>query len=193
MQENSEMRYLLSFLKIIPFLIYCIFFRLIHSISFSTFHYISSTFGSITNHPEEGNVHILYLLYMKILLNCSGDIEINPVPKISFLTLFHWRLDGIPPHGFTKISLLQRYITDCNFDVICLSETFLNSSLDRDDDRLKIEGYNLIRSDDPSGLKTGGICKEHILLIRRDDLCSLSNCGVTQIRLENGKYFLTCL
>ena len=67
-------------------------------------------------------------------------------------------MDGIPPHGFTKISLLQRYITDCNFDVICLSETFLNSSLDRDVDRLKIEGYNLIRSDDPSGLKTGGIC-----------------------------------
>ena len=93
---------------------------------------------------------------MKILLNCSGDIEINPVPKISFLTLFHWSLDGIAPHGFTKISLLQRYITDCNFDVICLSETSLNTSLDRDDDRLKIEGYNLIRSDDLSGL-TGGI------------------------------------
>ena len=35
----------------------------------------------------------------------------------------------------------------------CLSETFPNSSLDSEDDRLKIEGYNLIRSDHPSGSK----------------------------------------
>ena len=74
----------------------------------------------------------------------------------------------------------------------CLSETFLNSSLDRDDDRLKIEGYNLIGLDDPSGLKKGGVCiyyKEHIPLIRRDDLCSLRNCLVAEIRLENEKCF----
>ena len=54
-----------------------------------------------------------------------------------------------------------------------MSETFLISSLDRDDDRLNIEGYNLIRSYDPSGQKNGGvwICyKEHIPLIRRHDL-----------------------
>ena len=77
-----------------------------------------------------------------------------------------------------------------------MSETFLNSSLDRDDDRFKIEGYNLIRSDNPSGLKKGGVCiyyKQHILLISRDDLCSLSNCLVTEICLENEKCFLTCL
>ena len=56
-----------------------------------------------------------------------------------------------------------------------MSETFLISSFDRDDDRLKIEGYNLIRSYDPIGQRNGGLCiyyKEHIPLIRRDDLCS---------------------
>ena len=81
MQRNSEMRYPLSFLRIIPFLISFIFSRLIHGISFSTFHYISSTFRSITNHLEAGNVEMLYLLCLKALLNCCGDIEINPVPK----------------------------------------------------------------------------------------------------------------
>ena len=35
----------------------------------------------------------------------------------------------------------------------CLHETSLNYSFDRDDDRLKMEGYNLIRLDNPSGLK----------------------------------------
>ena len=42
----------------------------------------------------------------------------------------------------------------------------------------------------------GGVCicyKEHIPLVRRDDLCTLSNCLVTEIRLENEKCFLTCL
>ena len=61
--------------------IYFIFSRLIYCISFSTFHFISSTFRSITNHLEAENVLILYLLYMKALLICCGDIEINPSPN----------------------------------------------------------------------------------------------------------------
>ena len=129
---------------------------------------------------------------MKALLNFCGDIETNPGPKQSSLAFCHWNSNGVAAHDFIKISLLQGYITDCHFDIICLSETFLNSSLDREDDRLKIEGYNLIRSDDPNGLKKDGVCiycKKHIPLIRRDDLCS----PVNEIRLENKKCFLTCL
>ena len=53
MQRNWEMRYPLSFLKIIPFLVYFIFSRLIHCISI-IFHYISSIFRSITNYLEAG-------------------------------------------------------------------------------------------------------------------------------------------
>ena len=65
-----------------------------------------------------------------------------------------------------------------------------------EDNSLKIEGYNLIRSDDPNSLKKLGVCvsyKKYISLIRRGDLCSLSNCLVTEILLENEKCFLTCL
>ena len=95
---------------------------------------------------------IYFLLYIKILLYFCGDTEINPGPKRSSLTFCHWNLNGVAAHEFIKVSLLQGYITERNFD-ICLSETFLNSSLDSEDDRLKIEGYNLIRSDHPSGSK----------------------------------------
>ena len=76
----------------------------------------------------------------------------------------------------TEISLLQGYIIERNFEVICLSclsEIFLNSSVDSEDDRLKIEGYNLIRSDHPSGSKKRDVCiyyKEHVPFIRRNDL-----------------------
>ena len=44
--------------------------------------------------------------------------------------------------------------------------------------------------------KKVGVCvyyKEDIPLVRRDDLCTLINCLVTEICLENEKCFLTCL
>ena len=66
-----------------------------------------------------------------------------------------------------------------------MPEIFLNPSPGREDDKLKIEGYDLIRSNYPGGLKKGGAS--------RDDLCSLSNYLVTEIRLENEKSFFTCL
>ena len=41
-------------------------------------------------------------------------------------------------------------------DIICLSETYLDSSID--DERLQMSEYYLIRSDHPSNKKRGGIC-----------------------------------
>ena len=111
---------------------------------------------------------MLYLLYMKALLHRYGDIEIKPGPKQPSLTFCHWNLNGIAAHHFIKILILPGYITGRNFDIICSSETFLNSSLGREDDGLKIEGHNLIRSDDPSRPQNGAACicyREHIPLI----------------------------
>ena len=83
-----------------------------------------------------------------------------------------------------------------NFDVGCLSETFLNSFFENDGDRLKIDGYNLTRLSHRSNLWQGGICiyyKEHIPLVSGDDICTLSNCLVVEIRSNNEKCYLTCL
>ena len=44
------------------------------------------------------------------------------------------------------------------FDIICLSETYLDSTVPLDNDNLVISGYNLIRSDHPSNTKRGGVC-----------------------------------
>ena len=55
----------------------------------------------------------------------------------------------------------------------------MNSSIQGDDNRIKIDGYNLIRSDHPSDSKKGGVCiyyKEHIPLVKLDDICTLGNC-----------------
>ena len=73
-------------------------------------------------------------------------------------------------------------------------ETFLNSSIETNDDRISIDGYNLIRADHPSDSKGGGVCiyyKEHIP--ERDNICTLDSCLVTEICLQNEKCFLTCI
>ena len=131
----------------------------------------------------EKTIIFLSLCVSNLLMLC-GDIEVNPGPKYSFLTFCHWNLNGLTAHDNIKISLLQAYVTQYNCDIICLSETFLNFSIQNDDDRIKIEGYNLIRSDQASDSKKGRVCiyyKEHISIIKRDDISIIDNFLVTEI------------
>ena len=139
---------------------------------------------------------ILLSLCFPNLLICCGDIEKNPGPKYSSLKLCHWNLSGLTAHDSIKISLFQTYIIQNNYDIICLSETFLNSSIQTNDDRISIDVYNLIRADHSSDSKSGGVCicyKEHIPLIKRDDICTLDNYLVTEICSQGEKCFLTCV
>ena len=95
-------------------------------------------------------------------ISLSGNIEINPGPKLNALNRYssicHWNFKSISAHMFTKVSLLSAYISVHKFDIICLSETYLNSDIRSDDENLEIAGYNLVREDHPSNSKRGGVC-----------------------------------
>ena len=54
--------------------------------------------------------------------------------------------------------LLKSNVAIHKFDIMCLSETYLDSSTTSDDDDLATSGYNSIRSDHPSNNKQGGVC-----------------------------------
>ena len=82
----------------------------------------------------------------------------NPGRKYSSLTFFHWNLNGLTAYDSTKVSLFQAYITQHNIDIICLSETFLISSIQINVDRILVGGYDLIRADTPSNSKRSGVC-----------------------------------
>ena len=116
------------------------------------------------------------------LLLKSGDIKSNPGPcKSSTLKFCHWNLNGLAAHEFTKLPLLEGYI-NVNYINICLPETFLDSSIPIDDNRLSIPGYSMIRADHPSNTKRGRVClycKEHLPIIQRDDISNLQECLVT--------------
>ena len=116
---------------------------------------------------------------------CSSDIKINPGPKTkNQISFCHWNLNGLAAHNFTKCFLLQVLSVTHHYDFICLSETFLDSYISNDNERINIKGYNLLRADHPSNKIEGGVCmyyEEHLPIIKRDDLCTLKECLVTEI------------
>ena len=80
-----------------------------------------------------------YSTIIFLLLVQHGDIEINPGPKKKqpkYFSCCHWNVSSLLAHY--KISLLTAYNTIHQYDVICVSETFLDSSVPLDDHNLCI-------------------------------------------------------
>ena len=108
---------------------------------------------------------------IQLLIFCSGDIEVSPGPKVkSQLSLCHWDLNRLAAHNFIKVSLLQALAVTHGYDIICLSETFLDSSISNEDERVRIEGYNLLPVDHHSNKKGEVVVctMKNILLLKKD-------------------------
>ena len=93
-----------------------------------------------------------------LLLLQSGDIEINPgAKKSSGMNFCHWNLNGVATHDSFKLTLIEAFIKANDIDIICLSETVLDSTIPFNDERLYfrdyIKGYSMIRADHPSNTK----------------------------------------
>ena len=89
------------------------------------------------------------------LLFLSGDICPNPGGTYSVLNspglkIAHLNIRSLPKHldGFKIL------MADNPFDVVCLSETWLNSTWS--DTELHIDGYNIIRRDRDDSQRGGG-------------------------------------
>ena len=92
--------------------------------------------------------------------------------------------------------LIEALIKTHNFDIICLSETFLDSSIDISDTSININGYSLLRADHPSNTKCDGVCvyyKNYLHVIRRIDLSHLQECIVAEVTVDKERSFFTCL
>ena len=66
----------------------------------------------------------------------TDDFVVNPGPKNSVsecLSICHWNLNSILAHDYSKLFLLKAYISVHKFDIICLSETYLDSTVPLDD------------------------------------------------------------
>ena len=109
-----------------------------------------------------------YSTIIFLLLVQHGDIEINPGPmkkQPKYFSCYHCKVNRLLAHN--KISLLTVYNTIHQYNVICVSETFLDSSVSLDDHNISIQGYSLLWADHPNDVKRGDVClycKENLTL-----------------------------
>ena len=87
--------------------------------------------------------YIPYVWLYSLAIKLSGDIEENPGPKgntCDCLSICQWNLNSICAENFIKLSLLRTYITINKIGIICLSETYLDSSIPSDDVNWSYQG-----------------------------------------------------
>ena len=150
--------------KIMAYLVLILYYFLSICLVIFIFHkllsiYVVTTyFGKSSNAPLFINDYFRNPPFVALLLLRSGDVETNPGPKKSSVIKFcHWNLNGLAAYDFLKVSLIEAFITTHNFDIICLSEMFLNSTVSQHDENIMIHGYLLLRADHASNSKCGGV------------------------------------
>ena len=121
-----------------------------------------------------------------------SNLTLDPYKQISsYFSLCHWNANSILAHS--KLSLLTAYNITYKYDIICVSKTYLNSSVDSS--KLSIPGYYIIRADHPNDQKRGGVClyfKENLML-RRLDLSYIAQCLLCEVTIENKTGYIVVL
>ena len=89
-----------------------------------------------------------------------------------------------------KSLLLKPLISLNNFDFICLSKSYLDSTTSSDDKNLCLDGYKLIRTGHPKNIKQGGSCiyYSETLPVKIIQLNYLLECLVCEINYDNNKF-----
>ena len=193
--------YLSKSLMVIAYLLYAVLFK--HIVNWTLVLAIFNAF--FRTKVNIINIYLGRILYWNILCSfmpnlwfykcllqlLSGDIELNPGPRPNSCKSFwicHWNLNSITSHNFIKVSLLTAYNSVHKFNIICLSETYLNSETLSNDENSNIPGYNLIRADHLSNAKcSGGVCiyfKESLPL-RLYNVSYLNECVCFEIMISN--------
>ena len=94
-------------------------------------------------------------------ISLSGDIELNPGSKRDIYqcsSVCHWYLNSVASHNFSEIKPLITYNYIHNFNITCLSGSYINVEILSNDSNLQIPGYNVARMDHPSNTKLRGVC-----------------------------------
>ena len=107
----------------------------------------------------------------------------------------HWNLNSLTAHNFEKVNLLEACNTVYKFDIICSSNSFLDSSILTKSNNLKINGYKMIRPDHPNNVKKRGVCGyiRKSLPVRNFSNSYLNECLTLQIATINRKGYVITL
>ena len=97
---------------------------------------VMNTWSSITKAKFQDSFVLSFfflITLLSLLLMLSNDVELNPGPKKDSskpnVSIAHWNLNSIVALNFVKLSPLETYNTLHSYDLICLSETWLDSTI----------------------------------------------------------------
>ena len=126
---------------------------------------VKNTWSSITKAKFQNSFVLSFcflITFPSFLLILSNDNKLNSGPKRESckrnFSIAHWNLNSIATQNFVKLSQLEALNTLHTYDLICLPETWLDSTTSIDCNDLSMKGYNLHRVDDPQNVKKGGVC-----------------------------------
>ena len=101
--------------------------------------------------------NVIYLPWFNIILLCSGNIHPNPDPVANQFNFCHWNLNGLMAHDKFKITLIKAYNAVYHYDVITISETFLNSKINDSDICMQGFSHDVFCKDHPNDTSRGGV------------------------------------
>ena len=148
---------------------------------------------SRSNYFPSKKTTITVLFLTLLLLFMSGDIELNPGPNKTNssckFSVCHWNLNSLAAHNFEKVGLLEAFNSINKFDIICVSESYLDSTFSSDSEYINIKGYKLVRADNYNNIKRGGVCAyfRESLPVRVMPNHYLSECLILEINLRRKK------
>ena len=104
-------------------------------------------------------------------------------------------INSIAAHNFAKLSSLQAFNSYHKFDLICISESFLDSTFTGEELSLNFNGYKLARSDHPNHIKRRRVCVFYrdTLPIRFFNITNLPECIIGEILYNQKKCFIVSL
>ena len=93
----------------------------------------------------------------KAFFPSPGDVERNPGPrKSSFIKFSHWNLIDLAAYHFIKVRLIEAFIST-HSNVLYLSETFLDSTIDLNDENINNNDCSILKASHPSDSKHRGV------------------------------------
>ena len=92
-----------------------------------------------------------FFVFTLLTLFICDDVELNSGPKnrnFSFrFSICHWNLNNRALHNFKKVDYFEAQNTGNKFDIIYLSESYLDSSKLSNNETVSIKGSELVRDD----------------------------------------------
>ena len=142
-------------------------------------------------------MNFFYSFFSENLLLLHGDIKANPGPnkKCKSFTSCDWNVNSLTASNMLKLSSIAAYNSVHKYNFICISETYLDSSVQSDDRDISVNGYNLIRADHSSNNKRGGVCiyYRESLAVPLVKTNYLNECLLCEVSFNNKKGYIAVL